>query len=81
MAQPCTRTYCDDAADALALLDDAQRELANWRAHLNALASDPQPNPGRALQAKRCGEIVAAAINAAACNTRDAVSDVTRISH
>jgi hypothetical protein len=79
MAQPCTRTYADDVTDALTLLDDAQREIKNWRAHLNALREDP--NPGRARQAQRCGEIVAAAINAAVCNTRDAVGDITRISH
>lgn len=81
MAQPCTRTYADDVTDALALLDAAQREIKNWRAHLNALADDPEPSPGRAHQARRCGEIVAAAINGAVCNTRDAVGDISHISH
>jgi hypothetical protein len=79
MAQPCTRTYADDVTDALTLLDNAAREIKNWRAHLNALREDPCH--GRARQAHRCGEIAAAAINEAVCNTRGAVGDISRISH
>jgi hypothetical protein len=67
MAQPCTRTYCDDVTDALTLLDDAQRELDNWRAHLNALATNPSYS--RSLQALRSAAIVRNAIQTAACDT------------
>lgn len=67
MAKPCTRTYCDDVTDALALLDTIDRELPNWRAHLNAITEDP--GYGRGLQAQRCGKIIQEAVNTALCDT------------
>ena len=76
MAQPCTRTYADDVTDALTLLEAAERELRNWRSHLDALLADP--TPGHAYQATRSARIVAAAINEAACNTAGAINDHTK---
>lgn len=67
MAQPCTRTYADDVTDALTLLDNAEREIKNWRAHLNALREDPVY--GRGWQALRSAEIVRNTINTATCDT------------
>lgn len=67
MAQPCTRTYADDVTDALTLLDDVEREIKNWRAHLNALKANP--GYGQGLQAIRSAEIVRNAVNTATCDT------------
>jgi hypothetical protein len=75
MAQPDTRTYSDDVTDALALLDDAQREINNWRAHLNALHANP--SYGVARQASRSAAIVGNAIATATCDTDRATSRLT----
>lgn len=57
------RSSADDVADALARLDDAERELANWRAHLHRAARGA--NPGVLDQARRSARIVGACIDAA----------------
>jgi hypothetical protein len=76
MAIPCTRTYRDDVTDALEMLERAERELANWRAHLNAL--DPTA-PGHAHAAAGSARIVQALVNEAVCATRNAAGQVPSI--
>jgi hypothetical protein len=65
------RTATDDATDALAALDAAARELANWRAHLLRVQRDP--TFPAALQARRSAQVVAGVIADAVASTRRAV--------
>lgn len=71
MAADIHRTATDDATDALAALDAAARELANWRAHLARVQRDP--SFAAALQARRSAQVVAEVIADAVKNTRRAV--------
>jgi hypothetical protein len=70
MAMDLPRSSADDVADALARLDDAERELANWRAHLRRAARGA--NPGVLDQARRSARIVGACIDGARDLTADA---------
>lgn len=54
--------------DVLAALREARRELDAWAAHVQAYLEDGEP--GQALQAERVAGIVAATVEAAACDTR-----------
>lgn len=72
MAQPCTRTPTDDLSDAHRQIEDAERELANWKAHLVRAAQDP--SYALILQAQRSGRIVRAAVIEAYDSTCDATS-------
>jgi hypothetical protein len=67
MATADTRTWTDDANDALRQLEVAERELANWRAHLEAVLRDP--TEGHVLMADRTQSIVNAAVHDAARKT------------
>jgi hypothetical protein len=67
MATADTRTWTDDATDALRQLEVAERELANWRAHLEAVLH--APTEGRALMAARSQGIVSDAVHEAARKT------------
>lgn len=71
MAADIHRTATDDATDALAALDAAARELANWRAHLARVQRDP--SFAAALQASRSALVVSGVIAEAVVSTRRAV--------
>lgn len=71
MAIEIIRTTADDAHDALCALDEAEREIRRWRAHLERLNTGG--NLATALQARRCANIVAACVNDAVNRTHDAV--------
>lgn len=71
MAIEIIRTAADDAHDALRALDEAEREIRRWRAHLDRL--NVSGSIADALQARRCASIVAACITDAVNRTRDAV--------
>jgi hypothetical protein len=60
-------------ADVLVALNEAQRELAAWAAHVAAYAE--QGEPGQALQAERVAGIVTASLEAAACDSRAMARD------
>lgn len=79
MAKPCTRTHADEVTDALAQLADAERELRNWRGHLEAQLADP--HPGHALMAVRVKNIVVNAVLDAATHTQRASNAVHQIEH
>lgn len=67
MAIADTRTWTDDVSDALTQLDVVQRELTNWRAHLEALQTNPAP--GHALMAARVKNVAVNAVLDAAGHT------------
>ena len=67
MATADTRTWQDDANDALRQLEVAERELANWRAHLQAVLNDP--SEGHALMAARSQGIVSYTVHEAGRKT------------
>lgn len=74
MATDILRTARDDALDALQKLDEAERELINWRAHLlRVVTVDPMTELPTTLQARRCASIVACAVETAVECTKDAV--------
>lgn len=79
MAADIARTPTDDAAEALAALDAADRELRNWRAHLERILVDPN-SPGTAHQACRSSSIVAGVVADAVARTRDAARRVASTS-
>ena len=80
MAQPDTRTHVDHAAEALAQIAAARRELDNWEAHLRRLHDGG--NHGVALQAEDSAQIVVCTLGGAlACTHRArAASSVVRAS-
>lgn len=61
MAADIPRTVSDDAADALAALDAAERELVNLRAHLERLRA--HPDYSIAVTARRSAKIGAACLS------------------
>lgn len=67
MATPDTRTTTDDAADALAHIEAAEREMVNLRAHLQRAVQTPAP--GHAHQARRSAGIIEAELERAAAAT------------
>lgn len=69
MAKPCTRTPADEYADALNRLEAANRELTNWRAHLQA-AAEALHNPGHRHAAENSARIV-----------YDLVAEATALTH
>jgi hypothetical protein len=71
MAADIIRTARDDALDGLRKLDDAEREIRSWRAHLERVAVEP--SLPATLQARRSAGIVAAVVGEALGFTRDAV--------
>jgi hypothetical protein len=71
MAAHVTRTAHDDALDGLRKLDDAEREMRSWRAHLERVAAEP--SLPATLQARRSAGIVAAVVGEALAHTRSAV--------
>ena len=71
MACDIPRTARDDARDALAALNEAERELVHWRAHLQRVWGGGELPV--ALQARHCAAIVAALVNDAEAHTRGAV--------
>ena len=71
MACDIPRTARDDARDALAALDDAEREIVHWRAHLERVWGGGELPV--ALQARHCAAIVAALVSEADAHTRAAV--------
>lgn len=79
MAKPCTRTHADEVTDALTQLADAERELSNWRGHLQAQLADP--HPGHALMAVRCKNIVVNAVLDAATHTQRASNALHQTDH
>lgn len=72
MAQPCTRTHADEVTDALAQLAVVEREIRNWRGHLEALTHNPEP--GHAVMAIRVKNIVVDAVLNAAGHTQQALN-------
>ena len=72
MATDMLRDAADDARDALAALDEAEREIPRWRAQLARVATTGLV--GDALQARRCAGIVFATIGEARCHTISAVA-------
>jgi hypothetical protein len=73
MAADIPRTARDDAADALAALDEVEREIVRWRAHLVRVRDEP--SLPAALQARRPADIVAALVREAHHCTRLAAWD------
>jgi hypothetical protein len=71
MAADIPRTAADDALDALRKLDDAEREIHSWQAHLQRVAAEP--GLPATLQARRSAGIVAAVVGEALAHTRSAV--------
>lgn len=71
MAADIIRTARNDALDGLRKLDDAERELQSWRAHLQRVAAEP--SLPATLQARRSAGIVTAVVSEALGFTRDAV--------
>jgi hypothetical protein len=71
MAANIVRTAQDDAHEALQAIDQAQREIARWRAHLERVQAGAQVPV--ALQARRCASIVSALVGDATNRTADAV--------
>jgi hypothetical protein len=71
MAAEVIRTAPDDAHDALRALDQAEREITHWRAHLERLQAGAQVPV--AMQARRCASIVSALVGDAVNRTADAV--------
>ena len=71
MACDIPRTARDDARDALAALDNAERALVHWRAHLERVQAGGEL--ADALQARRVGRTVTALVNDAEARTRGAV--------
>lgn len=76
MAAPNTRTWTDDVSDALTELTAAERELRNWRAHLEALQDNPAM--GYALMAVRCKNTTVNALLDAAGHTQQALNHLPR---
>jgi hypothetical protein len=79
MAKPCTRTHADEVTDALAKLADAEREMRNWRGHLEAQLVNP--HPGHALMAVRVKNIVVNAVLDAATLTQYASNALHQTDH
>jgi hypothetical protein len=71
MAADVIRTAAEDAHDALMALDQAQREITHWRAHLERVQAGAQVSV--AMQARRCASIVSALVGDAVNRTADAV--------
>jgi hypothetical protein len=71
MSAEILRTSRDDALDGLRKLDDAEREIRSWRAHLERVAAEP--SLPATLQARRSARIVAAVVGEADGLTHDAV--------
>jgi hypothetical protein len=71
MAADIVRTAPDDAHDALQALDQTEREIVRWRAHLERLQAGAQVPV--AMQARRCASIVSALVSDATDRTADAV--------
>jgi porphobilinogen deaminase len=71
VAADIVRTAPDDAHDALRALDQAEREITCWRAHLERLQAGAQVPV--AMQARRCASIVSALVGDAVNRTADAV--------
>lgn len=70
MAQDLHRHPSDAALDALAALDAAERELRNWRAHLERMTA--APTRGIGLQAVHTSRVVAAVVAQAGERTAEA---------
>lgn len=71
MAADIPRTAGDDAHAALRKLDDAEREIRSWRAHLRRVIAEPEVPV--AMQAVRCATIVTAVVDEARGLTHDAL--------
>jgi hypothetical protein len=69
MAADIIRTVDDDVTDAITALAAAERELANWRTHLERARTDV--TPGAAMQARRSSRIVAGIVAEAVARTMD----------
>jgi predicted transcriptional regulator len=65
------RTARDDALAALRKLDDTEREIRSWRAHLQRVIAEPEVPV--AMQAVRCATIVTAVTDEARKLTHDAL--------
>lgn len=65
-----------NACDVLATLREMQVHLAAWVAHMDAYASRGQP--GQAMAAERCAEIVMETLAGVACDTRAIARDEVR---
>lgn len=70
MAAVIQRTTDDDVTDALRAIADAEREIRNWRAHLQRIDGEPERS-GIAEQARRSARIVAGCVATAAQHTAD----------
>jgi hypothetical protein len=71
MAADITRTAADDATDALAALTALERELVNYRAHLERIRRGGEL--ATALQARRSAAVAAGVLTDAVTRTHHAV--------